>query len=127
MLTLIVAVPQQHTVPSQYTIHERWEIDSAMFEALKKEDWYTNNEVEPDCAWNGKSILTQWLNEVEKEGSKHLECCVPLVDVDGAIYWCRKIFPRLDRAIAHVRNHLEHKPFVCGGYPNCKQEGWYVI
>ncbi len=110
-------------VPTEYTIHECWEVDRAMFEALKREGWYINNEVEPDT-WNGKSILTQWLNEVEKDGSKHLECCVPLVDQAG--YWCRKTFLRLDRAITHVRNHLEHKPFVCGGYPSCKQEGWCV-
>lgn len=123
MLTVIVDTPQQPTVPNQNTIHECWEIDRALFEALKREDWYINKEVEPDT-WNGKSILTQWLNEVEKDGSKHLECCVPIVD--RADHWCRKPFPRLDRAIAHVRNHLGHKPYECGGYPNCKQEGWYV-
>ena len=91
------------------------------FEALKTEDWYINKEVEP--TWNGKSVLVQWLNEVEKDGSMHLECCVPLVD--QAEGWCRQRLPRLDRGIAHVRNHLGHKPYVCGGYPNCKQ-GWYV-
>lgn len=123
MLTLIVVVPQQPKVPGDYTTHECWEIDCARFEGLKGEDWYINQEVEPDTH-DGKSVLTQWLDVVEKDGIRHVECCVPLVD--QADDWCRKPFPRLDRAVVHVRNHLGHKPYLCGGYPNCEQEGWYV-
>ena len=120
MLTLD-AVP---IVPSQNTIHERWEIDCAGFEALKRENWYINKKIEPDT-WDRKSILTQWLLEIEGGGSKNLECRVPLMDQAG--HWCHKRFSRPDRAIAHVRTHLGHKPYLCEGYPNCKQEGWYVI
>ena len=111
------------TVPSEYTIHERWEIDCARFEDLRGEDWYINQEVEPYTR-DGKSVLSQWLDEVEKDGTRHVECCVPLVD--QADDWCRKAFPRFDRAVVHVRNHLGHKPYLCGGYPDCEQEGWYV-
>ena len=101
-------------------------IDCGLFEGLKSQDWYINGELEPDAPWNGKSVLTQWLNEVEKDGITQLKCCVPLVD--RADEWCPspKVFSRLDRALAHVRNHLGHKPFVCEGLPNCKQEVWYV-
>ena len=111
------------TVPSEYTVRERWEIDRARLEALKKENWYINQEVEPN-AWNGKSIFLQWLDKFELDGRKYWKCCVPL---DQPEIWCdHKPFLRVDRAITHIRAHLAHKPYPCGGRPNCKQEGWYV-
>jgi hypothetical protein len=85
------------------------------------QDWYINQEVEPD-AYNEKSALSLWLDEVESDDGKPWKCCAPLDQVDT---WCDHSFPRLDRATTHVRNHLGHKPYPCGGPPNCK-EGWYV-
>ena len=117
-----VALLQQPIVSSQNTIHQYWEIDRATLEALKNEYWYINKEVEP-ATWNGKSILIRWLNETETDGQKYLECRVPL---DRADNWCCKPFSGLDRAIAHVRVHLRHEPYLCGGYPNCMQKAWYV-
>lgn len=122
MLTLGIALLQPPIVCNENTIHECWEIDRASFEALKQENWYINKDVEP-IIWNGKSMLIRWLNEVETDGNKHLECRVPLERADN---WCCKRFTRLNRAIAHVRMHLGHEPYLCGGYPNCRQEGWYV-
>jgi len=122
MLTIGVALLQTPIVQNQNTPHECWEIDHADFEALKNEYWYINKDVEPNL-WNGKSMLIRWLNEVGTDGNKDLECRVPL---DRADNWCGKPFSRLNRAIAHVRTHLGHEPYLCGGYPNCRQEGWYV-
>ena len=116
-------MPPHLKVPGEYTTHERWERDCASFQELKGKDWYINQEVEPETH-DGKSVLARWLDTVEKDGIRHVECCVPLVD--QADDWCHKTFPRLDRAVVHVRNHLEHKPYLCGGYPDCAQEEWYV-
>lgn len=122
MLTLGVALIKPPIVPNENTIRECWEIDRTSFEALKNEDWYINNEVEPNL-WNGRSMLIRWLNEFETDGDKYWECRVPL---DRAESWCCEQFKRLNRAIAHVRAHLGHEPYLCGGPPNCRREGWYV-
>lgn len=92
-----------------------------MWKAYTEFDWFMKQQHEPGMPNNGKSILLQWLIEVE-EGTKW-ECRVPL---DVELSWCNhRPFGRVDRAIAHVRKHLDFKPFACEG--RCENGEWYVL
>lgn len=59
---------------------------------------------------SGKSILAQWLLNL---GGQTYACQVPMPGGNGDI--CGVTKGRLDRALVHVRSHLDLKPFVCGG------------
>lgn len=38
---------------------------------------------------------------------------------------CGKSFDRQDRALGHIRMHLNHRPYHCNG--QCHVSGWYII
>ena len=115
-LHVLVGTPP--IVPNNSNRQEAWEVDRKMWKMYAGSDWFKNQELEPYMPHNGKSILTQWLDEVD-EG---IVCCAPL---DSEESWCGYgPFKRLDRAVAHVRKHLDFRPFHCGG--DCGQAGWYV-
>jgi hypothetical protein len=69
---------------------------------------------------NGKSVLFRWLDE--DEAGTSWTCCVPLNN--EGLGCGHAPFKRPDRALAHVRQHLDLKPFPCEG--KCGNEGWYV-
>ena len=99
---------------------ETWEIDRENWKINAESDWFKNQELEPLYPFNGKSILIQWLKEVD-EGIGWV-CCVPL---DSEQSWCdHGPFNRFDRAVAHVRKHLGLRPFRCRG--ECGWFEWYV-
>jgi hypothetical protein len=102
------------------TLLESWTADRKAWEAYEEEDWFMRQIFEPLLPHNGRSILIRWLKDVVE--GKSWTCCVPL-DVEES--WCdHGPFTRLDRAVAHVRRHLDLKPFPCGG--QCGNEEWYV-
>ena len=107
-------------VLGQNTPLEKWKAGRKWWKAYYKVDWFMNQQLEPTMPHNGRSIFLQWLNEAE-EGNSWV-CRVPL---DAELGWCdHKPFRRFDRAIAHVRKHLDFKPFPCEG--RCGNNGWYV-
>jgi hypothetical protein len=117
VLTLPIAPP---IVRNQNSRHESWKIDHKVLEAYKELEWFKDHNVEPNMPHNGRSILIQWLDE-DDEGISWT-CCVPL---ESEASWCGNgPFRRMDRALAHVREHIGLKPFPCKG--RCGTEGWYV-
>ena len=72
----------------------------------------------------GKSVLERWINHPNTEDQSVWRCDVPLELEDGEKTFCKEEFLRLDRAITHVRGHLDHKPFPCEGH--CKKQNWYA-
>jgi hypothetical protein len=74
--------------------------------------WFQNNEKEPEIG-SKRSILSPFLQRSERGNS--YRC---LFD------FCTKSFDRQDRALGHVRMHLGHRPFQCGG--RCGASEWYV-
>jgi hypothetical protein len=66
------------------------------------------------------SSLVRWLNLRETEERKWWSCCVPL---EGGT-WCKYESERIDRAVTHVRGHLDHKPYPCEG--KCENQQWYA-
>ena len=108
-------------VPNQNTPQEKWEAARGMWKAYEKLVWFLNQDLEPNMPNEKKSILSQWLNEVE--GETAWKCVVPL---DDEATWCRHPhLRRLDRALAHVRSHLGLKPFPCEG--RCERnDDWYA-
>lgn len=68
---------------------------------------------------HGKSIYSIFVEEFEKGkwrclfGDEANPCCRP------------KYFRRIERAVEHVRSHINHRPFIC--YDDCRSGGsWYV-
>jgi hypothetical protein len=105
--------------PGELSPREPWLIDREAWEALSQEKWYLNQEEEP-LNHSGKSILVRWVNCLETVEGPCWRCRVPM-KIEG---WCPKTFTRIDRAIAHVRNHLGLKPYPCEGL--CGQHNWYA-
>jgi len=64
--------------------------------------------------------LGRWLSRLEAKEKKGWRCDVP---VEGET-WCRNEIERIDRAIIHVRTHLDLKPYPCEG--RCNKENWYA-
>ena len=118
--TPLVLVGQPPVVRSHNSRQKTWEVDRKNWKTNTELDWFKNQELEPLYPFNGKSILTQWLKEVD-EGIGWV-CVVPL---DSEQSWCdHEPYNRLDRALAHVRKHLDLRPFRCGG--ECGWVEWYV-
>lgn len=66
--------------------------------ALRKilaELWWYNNRAEPEHAFDAL---------VWKDEEGNFVCMI-----------CPRIYTRADRATAHIRKHLDHRPFVCNG------------
>jgi len=117
VLTLLTAPP---VLPTENNLQQSWAADRKAWKEYDEEDWLMRQAFEPDMPHNGRSIFFRWLNETVE--GKNWICSVPL---NGEGTWCdHDPFKRPDRAIAHVRWHLKHTPFACGG--QCRNEGWYV-
>lgn len=106
-------------VPNQATRGEMWEIDHRDWGAQLQETWYVDQVEEPENHV-GKSILVRWLDPLDSKEENGWRCCVPL---EGET-WCTEKIDRIDRAIVHVRVHLDHKPYSCEG--RCNKENWYA-
>jgi hypothetical protein len=74
---------------------------------LLKQGWWFRNELEP----NGS--FSPFIEKFEEHRFK----CV----------FCRQVHSRSDRAIAHCRKHLDHRPFACPGSCKSPFEVWYVF
>jgi hypothetical protein len=69
--------------------------------------WRRNNEHEPD------GVFLQFITKV----SQHQLRCI----------FCGIENTRTDRAVAHCRKHINHRPFSCSGsYCRDKPDGWSV-
>lgn len=126
MAMLSVALPEifpkvvpPFLVPSQASPQQQWQLDRKDWDALSQEPWYLNQVEEPGDNV-GKSILARWLAPLEAKDQKGWRCCVPL---DGET-WCKQTITRIDRAIVHVRVHLDLKPYPCEG--GCNKPNWYA-
>lgn len=73
-------------------------------------DWYNRGNVEPKTT-HRRSTYHQFLKPLA--GTSNYACLF-----DGCVYTTN----RQDRAIAHIRAHVHHRPFVCGG--KCKKRNW---
>jgi hypothetical protein len=73
-------------------------------------DWYNRGVPEPEMT-HGRSTYHQFLEPFA--GGTGYAClfdrCVYKVD-------------RQDRALAHIRTHIHHRPYVCGG--QCEKTDW---
>jgi len=119
-LPVVLILP--HAPPileNQNKPEDSWRADLKSWKEYHESDWFKDQVIEPDLPHNGKSILVRWLKEVGE--GKGWTCCVPL---DGEGNRCIRPFGRPDRALAHVREHLDLKPFPCKG--TCRTKGWYV-
>jgi len=95
------------------------EQDRELWRRLLKQPWVLKQEIEPRKS-NGESVLLDWLDGVET--GKLWTCAVPL---DSPQTRCEHAaFNRIHRALAHIRGHLEVRPYACGG--RCRMSGWYV-
>jgi len=65
--------------------------------------WFQKNEKEPEHDMK-RSILSPFLQRSERGNS--YKC---------RFDFCSKSFDRQDRALGHVRMHIGHRPFQCGG------------
>ena len=106
-------------VPSQAPLPEQWQIDREYWDAQLQEPWYLDQVEEPENDV-GKSILVRWLDPLEGKDQKGWRCRVP---VPGET-WCNETIKRVDRAITHVRAHLDLKPYPCEG--GCNKPNWYA-
>lgn len=78
-----------------------------LLDTILMSDWLLSNDF--DLEGRCRSLLVQFLDN--QRGT--LRCLF-----DG----CKKKFSRQDRAITHIRVHLAHRPFVCGG--QCGNNYW---
>jgi hypothetical protein len=106
-------------VPSQATPPEKWQLDRNAWDAQLQEAWYLD-QVEEPLDHTGTSVLARWLHPLEGEGEKGWRCRAP---IEGET-WCTEEIKRKDRAVIHVRVHLDLKPFPCEGH--CKKQNWYA-
>jgi len=107
-------LPLRFNSLSHNTSRQKWEVDRRMWESYQTLVWFMNQDLEPNMPHEKKSILSQWLAEVN--GGTAWKCDVPL---DGEDTWCcHPHLKRFDRALAHVRSHLGLKPFPCEGRCN---------
>ena len=114
---LLISPPK---VANQNTPRQKWEAARKMWMAYEECHWFKNQELEPNMPHEAKSVLAQWLNQVDVTV---WQCVVPL-DTEEA--WCHHPhLKRFDRALAHVRSHLGLKPFRCDG--KCGMNTWYAI
>lgn len=89
---------------------DQQELRRALDEILNSE-WLALDRPEPTCG--KRSVLSQLLSS-RSCSTDYIRCLF-----DGCKY---DRFDRLDRAVAHVRVHLGHRPFVCKG--DCVSRKW---
>lgn len=74
-------------------------------------EWLATDGMEPTCG--KRSILSRFLSS-RSSSTEHIRCLFDQCKYDK--------FDRLDRAVAHIRVHLGHRPFVCNG--ECTSRKW---
>jgi hypothetical protein len=84
--------------------------------SIRSSPWFRNNQSEPEDS-PGQSIFLRFLGRASESGTY-----VCLFRGCGKV--CNRTFDRRDRALGHVRQHLNHRPFWCGG--RCFNANWYV-
>jgi len=82
---------------------------SRLWEELLVQPWVHNGDSDPLDEKTGQSVLSVWIHNPEP---RVYICQVPSGD-SGA--YCGIQYQRQDRALTHVRTHLNYKPFACGG------------
>jgi len=82
---------------------------SGLWEELLGQPWLHNGELDPLDEQTGQSVLCMWIYNPEP---RIYICQVPLGDTGE---YCGMRYQRQDRALTHVRAHLNYKPFACRG------------
>jgi hypothetical protein len=103
--------PQLAHLLDNFSKPEQEDLRSLLVDCLSS-DWLRCQEPEPTFRPK-QSVLLRFLSHPTPRSN--FRCLF-----DG----CMKKFDRRDRAVGHIRTHLEHKPFLCDG--QCKIVGWYV-
>lgn len=103
--------PQLIHLLAKFSKPEQVDLHRFLVECLSSE-WLRLKQLEPTFLPK-QSVLLRFLSRPSPASS--FRCLF-----DG----CAKKFDRRDRAIGHIRTHLEHKPFLCDG--RCKIVGWCV-
>lgn len=89
---------------------------SGLWKELLEQPWLHNGESDPLDERTGQSVLSVWIHNPEP---RVYICQVPLED-SGT--YCGTKYQRQDRALTHVRTHLNYKPFICRG--RCGMKDW---
>jgi len=89
-----------------------------LWKELSAQPWLHDGESDPLDERTGQSVLCVWIHNPEP---RVYICQVPLDD-SGA--YCGAVYQRQDRALTHVRTHLNYKPFACRG--RCGMKDWWV-
>jgi hypothetical protein len=96
---------------------ERWQ-------TILAAPWRQAHEPEP-VGHNRRPILMDWLEDTSLPDSTQRTwmCQVPsALDITQP---CGRTFTRWDRGLTHIRSqHLDFRPFPCGGLGNCKVSNW---
>ena len=93
------------------------------WDALKNQLFNTTG-MEEGKNYAGQSILTEWLEQ--SPDRRFWTCKVPVGGLDGRP--CGAGFPRVDRAIVHIRGkHLDMRPYLCGNGGNCQVPNWLAL
>lgn len=71
--------------------------------------WLRDGQSDPLDERTGQSVLLVWIHNPEP---KVYICQVPL---ENSEKYCGTRYQRQDRALTHVRRHLNYKPFACHG------------
>lgn len=109
---------------SAFVYEPRQFYDAQAPEATRQMRWYSfltdaqpylAQGLDPSDPVTGRSRLPEWITT---ETAQMFVCEVPLPN--GQI--CKVQKNRLDRAMAHTRQHLDLKPFKCGG--QCGVSDW---
>ncbi|PVF92895.1 hypothetical protein CPB86DRAFT_145931 [Serendipita vermifera] len=74
-----------------------------LVDQIRASSWFRNNQSEPEDL-PGQSIYLRFLKRISDAGTY---LCL--------YRGCNRTFDRRDRALGHVRQHLNHRPFFCGG------------
>jgi hypothetical protein len=103
--------PQFAHLLTNFSKPEQVDLRNFLVECLSS-DWLRLKQLEPTFLPK-QSILLRFLSRPTP--ASNFRCLF-----DG----CSKGFDRRDRAVGHIRTHLEHKPFLCDG--QCEIVGWCV-
>jgi hypothetical protein len=89
-----------------------------LWRSFLNSDWLRNNVQEPKIS--GHSVLRQMLVQPPDPTDASVWICG--VPIPNGI--CGKTFRRPDRAVTHIRRHLNHRPYPCDG--GCGVPTWCV-
>jgi len=109
--TLGVTSPEsEHLLANHFQRPDQHHLWSAL-QCILISEWYNGGTQEPATIHGRWSTYHQFLEPVAGETSY---ICL----FDGCVY----ISDREDRALAHIRAHVHHRPYVCGG--QCQKSNW---